>query len=130
MSEPEKCDGNEQAEHQAHDREEEAMHRRHAHEEETLHREHVEEEEELHKEHEREEHEHQKLVTITVDDKPVEIKSGSETVPVIKSLGGVAQGFVLVEVVGGRDVPLADDGRIDIKGGEVFESHAPDGGSS
>lgn len=128
-------------EHNAHQREEDRLHKEHeaeelrahkAHEKEEAeaHEEHVHEEEELHREHVREEEHEPPEVKITVNNKTVEIARGPEPVAVIKEKGGVPAGYVLVQVIDKRDVPLKDDADVCIKGGEVFDSHAPEGGSS
>ena len=69
-------------------------------------------------------------VEVTVNDRPVEVRRGSRSVAGLKRASGVAQADVLEQVVGGRLVELADDGRVDIEGGEVFVSHPRDSASS
>jgi hypothetical protein len=73
---------------------------------------------------------HHAIVTITVDNKPVQIHRGRQSVAEIKSLGGVPAAFDLDEVVDGKLVPLPDDGHVVIKGEEVFLSHPKSGHSS
>lgn len=73
---------------------------------------------------------HSEIVTITVDNKPVQIHRGRQSVVEIKSLGGVPAAFDLDEVVEGKLVPLPDDGHVVIKGEEVFLSHPKSGHSS
>ncbi len=73
---------------------------------------------------------HHAIVTITVDNKPVQIHRGSQSVAEIKSLGHVPVAFDLDEVVDGKLVPLPDDGYVVIKGEEVFLSHPKSGHSS
>ncbi len=58
------------------------------------------------------------------------IHRGSHTVAEIKALGGVPLADDLVQIVNGQLVPLADDGRVTIKGGERFKSHPKDSGAS
>jgi len=73
---------------------------------------------------------HHAIVTITVDNKPVQIHRGRQSVAEIKSLGHVPAAFDLDEVVNGKLVPLPDDGYVVIKGEEVFLSHPKSGHSS
>lgn len=77
-------------------------------------------------------HEHgsDHIVHITIDGNCHEIKIGDHKVSEIKRVGNVPAAYVLVEEVKGRLVPLADDSHVKIKGGEIFESHPRDGGSS
>jgi hypothetical protein len=72
----------------------------------------------------------QDLVTVTIDNQPKQIHRGSHTVAELKVLLGVDPSRVLEQVVGGEFKPLSDDQRITIKGGEIFVSHVPHGGSS
>ena len=76
------------------------------------------------------ENDHGRTVHITIDGKCFEIRPGQHKVSEIKLLGNVPEAYVLVEDIGGRLVPLADDGKVKIKGCEIFESHPRDGGSS
>ena len=48
----------------------------------------------------------------------------------IKELGGIPLADDLEEVVHGKLVPLPDNGKVNIKGGEKFVSHVKDSGSS
>lgn len=73
---------------------------------------------------------HHAIVTITVDNKPLQIHRGRQSVVEIKSLGGVPAPFDLDEVVAGKLVALPDDGHVVIKGEEVFLSHPKSGHSS
>ena len=73
---------------------------------------------------------HHGIVTITVDNKPVQIHRGRQSVAEIKSLGGVPAAFDLDEVVAGKLVQLPDDSHVVIKGEEVFLSHPKSGHSS
>lgn len=73
---------------------------------------------------------HHGIVTITVDNKLVQIHRGQQSVAEIKSLGSVPAAFDLDEVVAGKLVPLPDDGHVVIKGEEVFLSHPKSGHSS
>ena len=70
------------------------------------------------------------LVRITIDNKPVEIHRGRQSVRDIKSLGHVPAADELAQVVHGHPSPLPDDGSVVIKGGEEFISYPKDSGSS
>lgn len=70
------------------------------------------------------------LVTITINSKPFEIHRGRQTVIALKAAGAIATADELEQVVQGKLVPLADDGAVTLKGGEVFISHPRDSGSS
>lgn len=69
-------------------------------------------------------------VTVKVDNVDKTVHRGSYVVSDFKNEVGVDQVKVLDQIVDGSFVELKDDGRIVIKGGEVFISHARDGGSS
>lgn len=73
---------------------------------------------------------HPKLVKVTVDRKPYEVAPGTRLVSAFKAEVGVDAAKELEEIVDGKLVPLADDAKITIKGGEVFVSHVRRGGSS
>lgn len=75
-------------------------------------------------------HDHRKQVTVTVDGKPHDVHKGSYVVSEFKKLVGVDPSKELDEVVHGELKPLDDNQTIHIKGGEVFISHARQGGSS
>jgi len=62
-------------------------------------------------------------VTISVNSKPVQIHRGRQTVVVIKDKGGVPLAEELEEIINGVFTPLADDGAVTLKGGEIFISH-------
>ncbi len=71
------------------------------------------------------------VVIITVNNEPVEIHRGRQSVvEEIKTLGHVPLADQLTELVDGRLTPLPDDGAVTIKGHEVFVSHPKDSGSS
>jgi len=72
----------------------------------------------------------QDLVTVTINGTAKDIHRGSHTITELKTLLGVEASQALDEVIGGEFKPLDDTGRITIKGGEVFVSHARHGGSS
>lgn len=69
-------------------------------------------------------------VTVTVDTLPKEVHRGSWIVADFKKAVGVDPSRALDEVAAGELKPLDDNQRITIKGGEVFVSHARQGGSS
>jgi hypothetical protein len=73
---------------------------------------------------------HHKTVTVTVDGKQHRVPEGHYVVADFKKLVGVDPSKELDEVVRGEFKPLDDNQRIHIKGGEVFVSHARQGGSS
>lgn len=70
------------------------------------------------------------IVTITINNQPKQIHRGRQTVAEIKKVGGVPPADELEQIIGGKLTPLADDGAVTIKGGEVFISHPRDSGSS
>lgn len=69
-------------------------------------------------------------VQITINGVTKTIHRGRCTVVEIKKLGDVPLGDELEQLIEGKLQPLADDGAVTIKGGEVFMSHARSGGSS
>jgi hypothetical protein len=72
-------------------------------------------------------------VTITINNKQYLTHRGRQSVSDIKKLGGVPQADELAEVIVGNTpplTPLADDGHVTIKGGEIFISYPRDSGSS
>ena len=70
------------------------------------------------------------FVTVTINGAAKEIHRGNHTIAELKVLLGVDASQELDEVIDGEFKPLDDNGRITIKGGEVFVSHARRGGSS
>lgn len=80
--------------------------------------------------HEKEHEETHEKVRVTVDSKPKEVEAGIYLVAEFKRLVGVDPSKELEEVIEGLLVPLADDAKITIKGGEVFVSHVRHGGAS
>jgi hypothetical protein len=79
--------------------------------------------------HEHPEHDKDK-VTVTVDGVQKKIHRGSYVVAELKAALDVDPTRVLNEVIHGEFKPLDDTKRITIKGGEVFVSQVPQGGSS
>ena len=69
-------------------------------------------------------------VTITIDNKLFTVHRGSKTVVELKQLAGIPLAYELEEIVDGKLVPLKDDQRVVIKGGERFVSHPRSGASS
>lgn len=72
----------------------------------------------------------QSMVLIKVDGKGINIHRGNRSVSEIKTAGSVPYTYDLEELVEGKLVPLADDGSVTIKGGEIFISHVKDSASS
>ena len=70
------------------------------------------------------------IVTVIVDTVKKQVREGSWIVAEFKKAVGVAADRALDEVIGGEFKPLEDNQRITIKCGEVFVSHARQGGSS
>lgn len=75
-------------------------------------------------------HEQGPNITITVDTKPYKIHRGHQSVAEIKNVAGVPLAFELEQLISGKLTPLADDGAVTLKGGEIFLSHPKDGGAS
>lgn len=70
------------------------------------------------------------MVRVTIDNNPVEIHRGRQTVVEIKKIGGVPVADELEQLIDGKLNPLPDDGAVTIKGGEIFISHVRDGQSA
>ena len=70
------------------------------------------------------------IVIVTVDTVEKHVHRGSWVVADFKKEVGVDASRALDEVIAGEFKPLDDNQRITIKGGEVFVSHARQGGSS
>ena len=71
-----------------------------------------------------------KKVTIHINHKPYEVLPGVHTVAELKTIAGVPLAHDLEQVIDGKLTPLADDGKVEICGGEQFISHVKDGSSS
>jgi hypothetical protein len=69
-------------------------------------------------------------VHIKIDNVVYLIHRGSHTVAELKTIGKVPAADELEELVNGELKPLDDNGRVTIKGGEVFISHVRSGASS
>ncbi len=75
--------------------------------------------------------EHRKdKVIVTIDGAPKEIHRGSYVVAELKAALGVDPTRLLNVVIDGKLEPLDDTKRFVIRGGEVFISQVPQGGSS
>ena len=70
------------------------------------------------------------LVKITINGHSHSISEGEHTVVELKDLGGVPLADELEEIKHQKPHPLKDDGKTNIKGGEVFVSHPRGSGSS
>ena len=70
------------------------------------------------------------FANITINDTERSIHRGRQTVVEIKKVGEVPLNHELEQIIDGKFIPLADNGSIVIKGGEVFVSHIKDGGSA
>jgi len=70
------------------------------------------------------------FVSIKIKDDNYEIHRGSQSVKAIKLLGGVPIGYTLVLLDGDDVKPLPNDGKVTIKGGEVFDCVPPNGSNS
>jgi hypothetical protein len=108
--------------------------REHQIEEETHKLEHEEKEvrDRLQKlEHEIHEHkpEHE-LVTITINGTEYKIHRGVYTVQQLKDIAKILAADELNQIVNGNITPLPNNHPIEIKGGEIFVSNVPSGGSS
>lgn len=71
-----------------------------------------------------------KKVEVTVDGKAHEVRPGTYVVADFKKEVHVDASRELDQVVNGEFITLDNSASIDIKGGEVFVSHVPQGGSS
>ncbi len=86
------------------------------------------------KSHDEHQHENQsqdkETVTITIDDKTWTIHRGSHTIIELKTLAGIPLAYAMNQAIEGQLEPLSDNGRVTVKGGEIFISHPKDGSSS
>jgi hypothetical protein len=69
-------------------------------------------------------------VPVTIDNRTVEMQAREYSVAQLKAALGVDPSRELEQVVDGKLVPLDDNAKIHIRGGEVFVSHVRGGGSS
>lgn len=81
-------------------------------------------------EHHPESPEHGPTVQITVNDKPIHIHRGHQTIAAIKSAGGVPLADRLDQLINGVLTAIDQSGAITLHGGEVFVSFIATGGSS
>jgi hypothetical protein len=72
----------------------------------------------------------QSIVTITVNNLPVQIHRGNQSVAAIKTAGHVPLADDLEQIIDGQMHPLPDDGHVVIRGHEVFVSHPKSTSSS
>lgn len=75
-------------------------------------------------------HGDRKTVVIKIDNKRYEVKKGTYTVLELKQIGGVDPAYDLLEQKHGKLVPLDDNGKTHIEGGECFFSQPKSGASS
>ncbi len=73
---------------------------------------------------------HGHKVPVTIDSRTVEIQSREYPITQLKDALGVDPSRELEQVVDGKLVPLNDNGKLHIRGGESFVSHVRGGGSS
>jgi len=84
----------------------------------------------IHNETESQEKDHPKKVEVTVDQKKHRVRPGEWVVADFKREVKVDAALELDQIVDGQLVPLDNGATITIRGGEVFISHVPQGGSS
>ena len=70
------------------------------------------------------------LVEISINSTSYSIERGNFPVEKIKTIGNVPANEILSELKNGKFHDLDNNARVEIKGGEVFVSHPPSGGSS
>jgi len=71
-----------------------------------------------------------RMVEITVDGTPRQIEKGPYDLAEFKIFMNIDPTKDVDELIDGQFVPVTGDKKIHIKGGEVFISHVPQGGSS
>jgi hypothetical protein len=74
--------------------------------------------------------ERERLVTVTIDGQPKELRRGKYLVSDLKQVFGVPADYELDEVKDGEFKPLDDTGHTVINGKEVFVSHVRRGGAA
>jgi hypothetical protein len=72
----------------------------------------------------------QDMVEVRINNMPRPIHRGRRSVAEIKTAGQVVPVDELSQLVDGKYVLLPHDGSVVIKGGEIFQSNPPAGGSS
>jgi len=69
-------------------------------------------------------------VEISINSRKYDLERGNYSVQQLRILGNVPANEILSELKGGKFHDLNDNAHVEIKGGEVFVSHLPSGGSS
>lgn len=69
-------------------------------------------------------------VAVTLNNDTYEIQRGNYKIPELKSALGINSDYVIDQIIAGEFIELSDDGKVVIKGGEVFVSHVRSGCSS
>jgi hypothetical protein len=69
-------------------------------------------------------------VSITIDGQAHSIRRGMHELSELKKLGSVPADYALDQVIDGKFEPLPDNGKVHIRGDEVFVSHPKDSASS
>ena len=69
-------------------------------------------------------------VEISINSRKFELQRGNYSVEQLRKIGSVPANEILSELKGGKFHDLNDNAHVEIKGGEVFVSHLPSGGSS
>lgn len=75
-------------------------------------------------------HQHGAPVMVQIDGQPREVPDGVYKIPELSLLLGVAAGYILNLVRDGGFEDLAQGRSLHVRGGEVFVSQPPQGGSS
>lgn len=78
---------------------------------------------------ERKEHGHGSVV-IFINNVKYTVTKGVHSVAELKNTGGVPLADELEQIIRGKLVPLPDEGKVEIGGGEKFVSHPRDSASS
>lgn len=71
-----------------------------------------------------------RLVEIILNGQPRQVHRGHTTVAELKAFGNIPLAHELEQIEAGQMLPLADNGAVTLKGGEVFVSHPRDSASS
>ena len=70
------------------------------------------------------------IVEISINSTKYEIERGNYSVEKLRIIGSVPANEILSELKNGKFHDLPNNAHVQIKGGEVFVSHLPSGGSS
>ena len=70
------------------------------------------------------------IVEISINSKKFSTERGKNSVEHLRAIGSVPANEILSELKNGKFHDLQNDSHVEIKGGEVFVSHPPSGGSS